>query len=186
MARVPRLVIGLTGETGVLYGVRLLEMLAPTSIETHAIMCSCARRGISSTGRDPRHVAALADRTYGEWNQAARLSSGSFLTMGMLVAPCSPRSLGSIALGYANTLIHRAADVTMKEGRPLSLLLPVERLLDADRRHIARLEQVPGVRVGVARPQPSSAQADTVLRGMLTLLGIEPDGAPSTASAQTP
>ena len=164
MDRVPRLVIGVTGEFGTGYAVRLLELLAATPIETHVVMCSCARRGIrSETGRDPADVISMADRTYGEWNQAARISSGSFLTLGMIVAPCSPRSLGSIALGYANTLIHRAADVTMKEGRPLVLVVPARRIEEVDGGHVARLEQVPGVRVTSAPPEAPVDRVDGLL-----------------------
>lgn len=170
----PRLVVGLMGESGTPNGVRLLELLRPTEVETHLVMCSCARRGIAvETGRTPEDVRALADRTYGEWNQAARISSGSFLTLGMVVAPCSTRSLAAISLGYANTLIHRAADVTMKEGRPLVLLVEGATIGDAERRHVARLRAVPGVRV---EPCPSDlvpAARDAMLTGLLRDLGVQ-------------
>jgi len=154
-------VVGLTGASGTRLGVRLLELLRPTPVETHVVMCSCARRGIpQDTGRSAEEVLTLADRSYGEWNQAARISSGSFLTLGMVVAPCSRRSLASIALGYANTLIHRAADVTMKEGRPLVLLVHGPALAGTDARHVARLETVPGVRVQTADHAADDAEID--------------------------
>lgn len=168
MRTTPRLVVGLTGGSGTRLGVRLLELLRPTPVETHLVLCSCARRGIrEETGRAPEEVRALADRTYGEWNQAARISSGSFLTLGMMVAPCSRRSLASIALGYANTLIHRAADVTMKEGRPLVLLIDDAVFGEVEARHAARLETVPHVRVEPASPGATDAEIDAMLARVL-------------------
>lgn len=174
MQDTPRLVIGLTGESGTADGVRLLELLQPTPVETHLVMCSCVRRGIATeTGRRPEHVLALADRSYGEWNQAARISSGSFLTLGMVVAPCSGRSLAAISLGYANTLIHRAADVTMKEARPLVLLVGEAAIGDAHERHLARLRAVPGVRIETVPGHLTAAERDALLVGVLEDLGIE-------------
>jgi 4-hydroxy-3-polyprenylbenzoate decarboxylase len=171
-----RLVIGLTGETGAVYGVRMLELLRPTLVETHAVVCDCVRRALPiEVGREAEEVLDLADRIYGEWNQAARISSGSFLTLGMVVAPCSQRSLGSIALGYANTLIHRAADVTMKEGRPLVLMIAADSLEDADPRHVRRLEQVPGVSLRASPTTDALPRVDALVREVLTGFGIEVD-----------
>lgn len=169
-----RLVIGLTGETGAVYGVRMLELLRPTPVETHAVVCDCVRRALPvDVGREADEVLDLADRIYGEWNQAARISSGSFLTLGMVVAPCSRRSLGSIALGYANTLIHRAADVTMKEGRPLVLMIAADSLEDADARHVRRLEQVPGVSLRASPTTNPLLRVDALVREVLSGFGID-------------
>jgi len=168
MRTTPRLVVGLTGEVGTRHGVRLLELLRPTPVETHLVLCSCARRGIrEETGRPPEEVQALADRAYGEWNQAAKISSGSFLTLGMVVAPCSRRSLASISLGYANTLIHRAADVTMKEGRPLVLLVDDAAFGELEARHAARLGSVPHVRVEPASSRATDVEIDATLSRVL-------------------
>jgi 4-hydroxy-3-polyprenylbenzoate decarboxylase len=173
MVTTRRLVVGLTGERGASYGVRILELLHPTPVETHVVMCACVRRGLpAETGRAAADVLALADHTYGEWNQAARISSGSFLTLGMVVAPCSERSLGSIALGYANTLIHRAADVTMKEGRPLELLVAADSLADANARHVDLLGQVPGVRLRASRAGDTPEAVDALVVDVLGGFGI--------------
>src|SRR5581483_8044385 len=128
-SRPTRLVVGLTGHPEAGLGVRLLELLRDAPIETHLVMCGCARDWVArTTGRTAEDVSRLADHVYDEANQAAKISSGSFLTAGMIVAPCSSRSLGSIAIGYASNLIHRAADVTLKEGRRLVLLVPASAL----------------------------------------------------------
>lgn len=175
MNRTDRLVIGLTGSAGTAYGVRLLELLRGTPVETHLVACSCARRAVQTeTGRRYEDVRALADRTYSEWNQAARISSGSFLTLGMVVAPCSTRSLASISLGFANTLIHRAADVTMKEGRPLVLIVDTASIGDVEARHVARLGGVPQVRVEPAPAAVAEDDVDAALTRLLVDLGIEP------------
>lgn len=159
-----RLVVGLTGVADTWIGLRLLEMLRGTEIESHVVMCGCVR---TEDARAADRVMDLSDRTYDEWNQAAKISSGSFLTLGMVVAPCSARSLRSIAMGYANTLIHRAADVTMKEGRPLDLLVTDGTLAPSDRRHVERLSNVPGVRV-----LPTIGSPEDVLAPVLERLEI--------------
>lgn len=161
-----RLVVGLTGPVETRMGIRLLELLRPTRIESHVVMCGCVREVDGSAAAD--RVLELADRTYDEWNQAAKISSGSYLTLGMVVAPCSARSLRAIAMGYANTLIHRAADVTMKEGRPLDLLMAGGALGPSDARHAERLSSVPGVRV----IQTASGAPDDVLAPVLERFGV--------------
>lgn len=174
MMAAQRLVVGLTGERGARYGVRILELLRPTPVESHVVMCACVRRGLpAETGRDAAAVLALADHTYGEWNQAARISSGSFLTLGMVLAPCSERSLASIALGYANTLIHRAADVTMKEGRPLELLLATGSLDRANERHVDLLGQVPGVKLRASTATGDRDEVEAVASDVLEGFGID-------------
>ncbi len=162
-----RLVVGFSGDPGARIGVRLLELLGPLPVETHLVMCACSKAGLATeTGRTADEVLALADRTYEEWNQAARISSGSYLTLGMVVAPCSRRSLASIAIGYANNLVHRAADVTIKEGRPLTLL--VQEAVMASRvhaEHAERLRAVPNVEVrtvGEREEGDASALADSL------------------------
>jgi 4-hydroxy-3-polyprenylbenzoate decarboxylase len=163
--------VGLTGEAGTAIGIRLLELVHGTPVESHVVLCDCVRRARGVEPPAAQTVLRLADRTYDEWNQAAKISSGSFLTLGMVVAPCSPRSLRAIAIGYANTLIHRAADVTMKEGRPLDLIVPGP-LEPAEAREAERLARVPGVRVlTVADPSPADA-LDDLLVGVLERFGV--------------
>lgn len=119
----PRLIVGITGATGAIYGIRLLEALKGGPVETHLVMSDWARKTIAiETGRSPSDVLALADRTYRPDNQAAAISSGSFRTLGMVIAPCSMKTLAGIANGFADNLVSRAADVQLKEGRKLVLL----------------------------------------------------------------
>ncbi len=171
-SRRTRLVVGLTGGPEAGLGVRLLELLGDTPIETHLVMCGCAREWVArTTGRTADEVARLADRAYDQSNQAAKISSGSFLTAGMIVAPCSGRSLSSISIGYANTLIHRAADVTLKEGRRLVLLVPESALGPTSAESLARLRGVPGV---VVAPVEHRERPDRVLERALGLLELAP------------
>lgn len=119
-----RLVIGMTGATGAIYGVRLLEALRDSPLESHLVVSEWARKTIAiETGYRPEEVFALADRTYREDNQAAAISSGSFVTEGMIIAPCSVKTLAAVANGFADNLVARAADVTLKEQRRLVLLV---------------------------------------------------------------
>jgi polyprenyl P-hydroxybenzoate/phenylacrylic acid decarboxylase-like protein len=125
--RPPRIVVGITGGEGTRFGLSILEALQASPVETHLVICECGRRRLrADTGQDPDSVSRLADHVYRSTNQAARISSGSFLTDGMVIAPCSQRSLAAIASGIGTTLIHRAADVVMKEGRTLVLVCGTE------------------------------------------------------------
>lgn len=152
----------------------MLELLQRTLIETHLVIGDFVRRNLQAEiGRDPAEVLALADHSYNNSNQAARIASGSFLTLGMVIAPCSERSLGSIALGYANTLVHRAADVTMKEGRPLAIMLAAGSLSGSVSQYVEKLHQVPGVRVYVSPLGVPSESVDALLLDMLNGLGIQ-------------
>jgi flavin prenyltransferase len=120
----PRLVVGITGASGASYGIRLLERLRELDVETHLVVTSWARVTIEhETGYTLAQAKALADVTYGEGDQAAAISSGSFLTHGMVVAPCSTKTLAAIANGFSHNLVARAADVTLKERRRLVLVV---------------------------------------------------------------
>ena len=121
-----RLIVGLSGSTGPHYGVRLLEVLRQhcPEIETHLILTSAARTTISyEMERDPDRVAALANVLHDERNVGASIASGTFVTEGMVVAPCSMKSLSAIANSYNDNLIARAADVCLKERRRLVLVV---------------------------------------------------------------
>ena len=118
-----RLIIGISGASGVVYGVRLLELLRPLPVETHLVMTRSAQVTLAyETGYKVADVQALADRHYAPDDIAAAVSSGSFKTLGMIVAPCSMRSLSEIAYGNTTHLLTRAADVVLKERRRLVLL----------------------------------------------------------------
>jgi flavin prenyltransferase len=119
-----RLIVGITGATGVVYGVRLLQILQGTDVETHLVMSRWgARTLLHETPHSLAEVRAMATRSYADNDQGAALSSGSFLTMGMVIAPCSMKTLSAIAHGQSDDLIHRAADVVLKERRRLVLVV---------------------------------------------------------------
>jgi 4-hydroxy-3-polyprenylbenzoate decarboxylase len=119
-----RLIVGITGATGAPFGVRLLELLQDLpDVETHLVMSKWARATIElETPYTAREVAGLADVCHGAGDQAATISSGSFRTDGMIIAPCSMKTLAAIRTGYADTLVARAADVVLKERRRLVLV----------------------------------------------------------------
>ena len=119
-----RLVVGISGASGVTYGVRLLQVLKDTDYETHLIISKSGELNIEiETDYDPSDVKALADYVYDHKNIAASLASGSFLTAGMVVVPCTIKTLSGIANSYNENLLVRAADVTLKEKRKLALVV---------------------------------------------------------------
>ena len=119
-----RLIIGMTGSTGAIFGIRLLEALKSSPIETHLIISKWAQRTIEHETRyKVEDVRALANVCHSQGDMGASLSSGSFLTEGMVVIPCSVRTLAGIANGYGEHLVHRAADVVLKERRKLVLVV---------------------------------------------------------------
>jgi 4-hydroxy-3-polyprenylbenzoate decarboxylase len=122
---VKRIVVGLSGASGAIYGIRFLELLRGLpGVESHLVVSEAARRTIvEETDHTPRDVEALATRRYSNKDIGASLASGSFKTDGMVVVPCSIKTAAAIAHCLADTLIARAADVTLKEGRPLILMV---------------------------------------------------------------
>ena len=117
-----RLVVGITGATGTIFGIRLLQALRDTDVETHLVVSRWgARTLIHETPFTLAEVRRLATRSYAEGDQGAAVSSGSFVTMGMVILPCSVKTLGAIAQGNGKDLVHRAADVVLKERRRLVL-----------------------------------------------------------------
>jgi flavin prenyltransferase len=118
-----RLIVGITGASGAIFGVRTLEILKALSVETHLVMSRWARTTLAhETSYSLEQVEALASHVHHGDNQAAPISSGSFRTDGMIVAPCSMKTLAAIRIGYSDTLICRAADVILKERRKLVLV----------------------------------------------------------------
>jgi len=119
-----RIVIGITGASGATYGVRILNLLQQSDYETHLIVSQAGKLTIEiETAYSADQVAAMADRVYNDADMAAAVSSGSFLTEGMIVAPCTIKSLSAIANSYDTNLLVRAADVTLKEKRKLVLVV---------------------------------------------------------------
>lgn len=118
-----RIVVGLSGATGAVYGIRLLEVLREANVETHLVLTDPGRRNIElETDRKVEDVLALATRVHDIENIAASIASGSFLTDGMTVCPCSMKTLSGIVNSYNENLLNRAADVTLKERRRLVLV----------------------------------------------------------------
>ena len=119
-----KLIVGITGSTGVIYGIRLLETLKRLNIETHLVMYEWAEKCITmETDHDLNYVKSLATQNSDEKNMAANVSSGTHKTDGMIVIPCSMKTLSSVANGYDETLVARAAGVALKESRKLILVV---------------------------------------------------------------
>ena len=119
-----RLIVGITGATGTIFGVRILQMLHGSGVETHLVVSKWAARTLThETPHSLKYVQSLANQSYAIGAQGAAISSGSFVTLGMVIAPCSMRTLAAIAHGLGDNLIHRAADVILKERRKLVLVV---------------------------------------------------------------
>ncbi|MDP3050276.1 MAG: UbiX family flavin prenyltransferase, partial [Eubacteriales bacterium] len=118
-----RIVVAITGASGALYGIETVRQLTAHGVETHLVISNAARYIIvQETGQSPDDLSAIASFTYGEDDFAAPIASGSFRHDGMVITPCSMKTLAAVATGYASNLIQRAADVSIKEGRKLVLL----------------------------------------------------------------
>ncbi|UMB69750.1 UbiX family flavin prenyltransferase [Mycobacterium paraterrae] len=149
-----RVIVAITGATGAIFGIRLLERLGEIpDVETHLIMSRWARMNINAeTGYSAKYVQSLADVTYSEGDQGAAVSSGSFRVEAMIVAPCSMRTLAAIRHGLADNLITRAADVILKERRNL-VLLPRETPLNAI--HLDNMLELARLGVSICPPMPA-------------------------------
>ncbi|HVZ02994.1 MAG TPA: UbiX family flavin prenyltransferase [Dongiaceae bacterium] len=175
----PRILVGISGASGVIYGIRLLELLRPTVIETHLVMSRTAEQTLAyETDRKLKDVKALADQVHAPDDLAASISSGSFQTMGMIVAPCSVKTLAEIASGVTTTLISRAADVTLKERRRLVLMVRETPLHAGHLRNMLAATEIgaiiaPPVPAMYARPQSLEQMVDHSLGRVLDLFGID-------------
>ena len=147
-----KLIVAITGATGTIFGVRLLQMLQGSGVETHLIMSKWGTRTlIHETDYTVEQVEGMATRHYPLSDQGATISSGSFTTLGMVIAPCSMRTLAAIATGLGDNLIHRAADVILKERRKLVLVvrespfndIHLENMLKLSRMGVVILPPVP-------------------------------------------
>ena len=148
-----RLIVAITGASGSIYGVRLLEMLQGTGIETHLVMSRWgARTLVHETPYTLERVQALATVNHPLTDQGAAISSGSFITMGMVIAPCSVRTLAAIAHGLGDHLVHRAADVVLKERRTLVLAV---REAPLSQIHLENMLKLSRMGVVIAPPVPA-------------------------------
>ena len=178
-----RLIVGITGATGVIYGVRLLQRLREAGAETHLVVSRWgARTLLHETPYSREQVEALATVAYAPGDMGAVISSGSFKTDGMVVAPCSAKTLAGIAHGFGDNLIHRAADVVLKERRRLVLVVREAPLSDIHLENMLKLSRMGAV---ILPPMPAFYNHPLTLDDMiehtvarlLDQLGIEVPGA---------
>jgi 4-hydroxy-3-polyprenylbenzoate decarboxylase len=149
----PRLIVAITGATGTILGVRLLQALRGSGVETHLVLSRWgARTLIHETPFTVDEVRRMAARSYAEGDQGAAIASGSFVTLGMVVAPCSVKTLGEIAHGYGKDLVHRAADVVLKEKRRLVLAVRESPLSEI---HLENMLKLARMGVVIAPPVPA-------------------------------
>lgn len=176
-----RVVLGITGASGSIYGVRIMQVLAALSVETHLIMTAPAALTLRlETDMQPSEVKALAYRAYSPEDIGAPIASGSFATAGMVVAPCSIKTLSGIANSYADNLLTRAADVTLKEGRPLILAVRETPLHLGHLRLMVQAAEIgaiifPPVPALYGRPTSVAELVDQSVGRMLARLGLEND-----------
>ncbi|MGU3539876.1 UbiX family flavin prenyltransferase [Methylobacterium sp. A54F] len=179
MSRNLPLVIGISGASGVIYGIRLLEILRDLDIPAHLVMSRSAEVTLAhETDLKVADVRALAAKTYAQTDIGAAISSGSFRTRGMVVAPCSVRSMSEIAAGTTTGLLTRAADVVLKERRRLVLMLRETPLHTGHLRTMTALSEMgaiiaPPVPAFYARPASIAAMVDHTLGRILDLFEIE-------------
>lgn len=177
-----RLIVGISGASGICYGVRLLERLQVLPIESHLVMSSAAKQTLAlETELSVADVEALADVVHHERSIGASIASGSFRTLGMVVAPCSMRSMSDIAAGTTSTLLTRAADVVLKERRRLVLMVRETPLHTGHLRHMTQLSELgaiiaPPVPAFYARPASLDDMIDHTVGRVLDLFDIDVPG----------
>jgi len=163
--RVPRLIIGISGASGAIYGVRLLELLQDTPIETHLVVSKSALITLAhETELSWSQLKGLADVSYSNQDIGAAIASGSFKTMGMVIAPCSVRSMSEIASGVTSTLLTRAADVVLKERRRLVLMV---RETPLHRNHLRSMTELAELGAVIAPPVPAFYAKPSCLEEMV-------------------
>jgi len=180
MATEPRrLVVGISGASGVIYGVRMLELLRDTDVETHLVMSKSAELTLAyETELKPKEVKALASVNHPASDIGAAISSGSFPTIGMVIVPCSIRTMSEIATGVTSSLVSRAADVVLKEKRRLVLALRETPLHGGHLRTMTTLADIgavvaPIVPAFYAKPKTVDDIINHTVGRLLDFLGIE-------------
>ena len=174
----PRLVVGISGASGVIYGVRALDALAELGVETHLVLSRAALLTLSQeTGFTPADLSAKAAATHRVSDIGAAIASGSFRTLGMIIAPCSVRTMSEIATGVTSTLLTRAADVTLKERRPLVLMVRETPFHLGHLRTMVRLAEMgatiaPPLPAFYAQPRSIEQMVDQSVGRALDLFGL--------------
>ena len=176
-----RVIVGITGATGAVFGIRLLQALRAAEVETHLVLSKWGQQTIEhEMGLSVEQLRELASVSHGSSNMAATVSSGSFHTDGMVIAPCSMRTLGAISHGYGESLVHRAADVILKERRKLVLVpretplseIHLENMLKLARMGVVMLPPMPAF---YNRPQSIDDIVDHIVARVLDQFGIPAD-----------
>jgi len=175
----PRLIIGISGASGVVLGIRMLEYLGATDFETHLVVSPAARLTIShETDWQVDDALNLADKHYKHTDVGAAIASGAFTTSGMVVIPCSIKTLSAVANSYSSDLMARSADVTLKEGRPLILVVRESPLHQGHLRLMSTAAQAgavifPPVPAFYTHPASVGDMIDNIVGRVLLRLGIE-------------
>jgi 4-hydroxy-3-polyprenylbenzoate decarboxylase len=175
----PRLIVGISGASGVIYGARLLALLRNMPVQTHLVVSRSAEIALAlETDLKPVDLRAQADIVHAAGDMAAPISSGSFQTLGMIIAPCSIRSMSEIATGVTTSLLTRAADVTLKERRPLILMVRETPLHLGHLRSLAACAEMgaiilPPVPAFYAEPRTLADLVDQMVGKALDLLGYQ-------------
>jgi len=179
-----RLIVAITGATGAIYGVRILQRLRAVGAETHLVLSRWgARTLLHETSWSREQVEGLASATYAPADMGAVISSGSFRTDGMIIAPCSAKTLGAIAHGYGDNLVHRAADVVLKERRRLVLAIREAPLSEIHLENMLRLSRMgavilPPMPAFYTNPRTLDDIVDQTVSRVLDQFGLEVRGAP--------
>jgi len=180
---VKKLIVGMTGASGSIFGVRMLEALKDMDVEVHLVVSKWAQQTLEhETDTTLEDLRALADEFYGSGDMGAAISSGSFVTDGMIIVPCSTRSVAAIANGLGDHLVHRAADVVLKERRPLVLVaretplseIHLENMLKLSRMGVTILPPMPAF---YNHPQNLDDIINHIVARCLDQFGIEWDSA---------
>ena len=180
IAKTPRrLIVGISGASGVIYGVRMLEVLRDAGIETHLVMSKAAEMTlVYETDMKPKDLRALASHYHAQADIGASISSGSFPTMGMVIVPCSVRSMSEIAAGTTGTLLSRAADVVLKERRRLVLAFRETPIHAGHLRTMAQLTEMGAIIAPIVpafynRPKTLDDVINHTVGRLLDLFGVE-------------
>ncbi|MBL8553805.1 MAG: UbiX family flavin prenyltransferase [Phenylobacterium sp.] len=174
----PRLIVGVSGASGIVYGLRALDACAELGVESHLVMSRSAALTLAQeTGLTVAEAQARADVVHKVADIGASIASGSFQTLGMIVAPCSVRTMSEIATGVTSSLLTRAADVTLKERRPLVLMVRETPLHLGHLRTMVRLSEMgaaiaPPLPAFYARPQSIAEMVDQSVGRALDLFGL--------------
>ena len=174
-----RIIVGITGATGVIFGVRLLQALRAAEVETHLVLSKWGMQTIEhEMGMTAHEVSALASVVHGSGNMAATISSGSFQTDGMVIAPCTMKTLAAIAHGHGDSLVQRAADVVLKERRKMVIVARETPLSEIHLENMLRLARMgviilPPMPAFYNKPQTIDDIVDHIVARVLDQFGID-------------